>query len=127
MVKKMKIPKESYLEQIENIKSGNTLDYKNLKFLVTKTDSNINFKLKPNIFAYLMILLTLIIIIILFVSLFLLSENEKMMGLGMIPSIAIVYFSKKIALFLTEKLYKNEISEFFQLLLLYNQERIKNK
>lgn len=123
----MNITKESYFEQIENIKSGNTLDYKNLKFLVTKTDSNINFKLKPNFFAYSIILVALIIITILFVSIFLLAENEQLMGLGMLPSIAIVYFSKKIALFITEKLYKNKISEFFQLLVLYNQEKLKNK
>lgn len=123
----MKITKENFFEQIENINSGNTLNYKNLTFLVTRTDSNTNFKLKADVFAYIITLVGLIIITLLFVSVFLLAENEQLVGLGMLPSIAIMYFSKKIALFFTEKLYKNKISEFLQILILYNQEKINKK
>lgn len=123
----MEVTRENYYEQIENISSGSTLKYKNLNFEVTKTASNTNFKLKPNMFAYILTLFGLIMVTILFVSIFLLANNEQLVSLGMLPSIAIMYFSKKIALYITEKLYKNDISEFFQVLKLYNQEKIKRK
>ena len=123
----MEVTLENYYEQIENINSGSTLKYKNLNFEVTKTASNTNFKIKPNRIAYILTLLALIMVTILFVSFFLLANNEQLVGLGMLPSIAIMYFSKKIALYITEKFYKNDISEFFQILKLYNQEKIKRK
>ncbi|WHF52397.1 hypothetical protein QGN23_03735 [Chryseobacterium gotjawalense] len=123
----MEITTANYFEPIEKIKSGNILKYKNLKFLVTKTDAHTNFKLKPNMFAYIITLVALLIVTLLFVSIFLLADNEQLVGLGMLPSLAVMYFSKKIAMFVTEKLYKNEISDFFQILKLYNQEKIKSK
>ena len=123
----MEVTTANYFEPIEKIKSGNTLKYKNLKFVVTKTGANTNFKLKPNMFAYIITLVSLLIFTLLFVSIFLLADNEQLVGLGMLPAMGVMYFSKKIAMYVTEKLYKNEISDFFQILKLYNQEKIKTK
>ena len=123
----MKITKENYFEEIEKVKSGNDLQYKNLKFVVTKDHSNTNFKLKSNSLIYFLTLLGIAIISLLFVSVFLLADNEKFVSFGVIPMIAMMYFSRKLSLYFTEKIYKNQINEFFQILKLYNQKKMTKK
>ncbi len=117
----MKITSENYYHGIENTKSGENLRYKNLTFLVTKSNSNTNFKLKPNPFTYFLTLITLVCVTMFFASVFLISNNENLVSLGMIPSLAIMYFSRKISTFFTEKLYEKQISEFADILRLYKQ------
>lgn len=123
----MKITKENYFETIENAKSGSEVVYENLKFIITKDKANTNFKLKSNFFIYLLTLVGIITISLLFVSIFVLADNEQFVSFGMIPMIAMMYFSRKISLYVTERVYKTQIAEFYQILRLYNQQRVSKK
>lgn len=120
----MKLTRANYFEEIEKIKSGNDLQYKNLKFIVTKDYSNTNFKLKSNPLIYFLTLLGIVIVSLLFVSIFMLADNEQFVSFGVLPMIAMMYLSRKISLYFTEKFYKNQLEEFFQILKLYNQQKI---
>ncbi len=120
----MKITKENFYECIENTKTKKTIQYKNLAFIITKNRENTNFKLKPNSKIYLGTLTTIIILSLLFTTLFIIEDNEYLVRFGIIPMMGMIYFSKKISLLLTEKIFKNQIIEFYNILKQYNKEKI---
>lgn len=121
----MKINQQNYFEIIENANSGDTINYKNIRFQITKTTNGSNFKLKSNYFIF---FLTLIFIVMLNSVLgILLTQNNNTGSYFILGGLVLIYFIRKISLYFTEKIYSKQIFEFYQILKLYKQRQINEK
>lgn len=121
----MKINQQNYYEVIENTKSYDTIEYKNISFQITKTLNGSNFKLKNN---NLIFFLTLVVIIVINLFLgFILTRNNSNGSFFILGGLVILYFARKISMYFTEKIHSKQILEFFEILKLYKQKQIAEK
>ncbi|WP_379963476.1 hypothetical protein [Epilithonimonas sp. UC225_85] len=121
----MEINKINYFEVIENTKSSDIIKYKNVRFEINKTADNSKFTLKSNNLIF-FITIVLIVTINLFLGFFL-TRNNSNGSFFILGGVVILYFIRKISLFLTEKIYSGQIIEFFQILKLYKERQVKEK
>ncbi|HFI4796493.1 TPA: hypothetical protein ACGQK4_002212 [Elizabethkingia anophelis] len=117
----MRVNSSNYKEMFSKLGDKDYVSYKQISFNVIKDRHGFTFQLRGNIFCWIIAIISMMLINILIGLAFKDYSGFMYMAGGVI----IVYFARKLSIFITEQIFRSQLVEFYTILSVWNKERME--